>query len=81
MWTRTLNQYLRFGVSGILSVAISEILFYGFKGRLPDLIWTFWSHPLDLPEMSFYVVTSIIGGSIHFLLSKIWVFEAETGAY
>jgi hypothetical protein len=75
MWTHTLRQYLRFGVSGILSVALSEALFYGLKGRLPDFIWTFWSHPFDLPEMSFYVVTSIIGGTLHFLLSKAWVFE------
>jgi len=24
--------------------------------------------------MSFYVLTSVIGGSLHFFLSKVWVF-------
>lgn len=75
MRLRTIREYFRFGVSGILSVAISEALFYGLKGRLPDFIWSFWRYPLDITEMSFYVVTSVIGGSLHFFLSKMWVFE------
>jgi putative flippase GtrA len=74
-FSKFLDQYVKFGISGILGVAVSEALFYGLKGRLPDFIWTFWSHQLDLPEMAFYVLASVIGGSIHFVLSKIWVFE------
>jgi hypothetical protein len=69
----------KFGFSGILGVAISAILFYGFKGRLPVMIWLvgywFWVYPLDVLNLAFYVLTTIIGGIIHFLLSKIWVFQ------
>ena len=72
---RTLLQLLRFGVSGILGIAVSTLLFYGLKGRLPDLFWVFWIYRLDIPEMAFYVLTSIIGGTFHFILSKVWVFE------
>ena len=71
---RTFIELLKFGVSGILGVAISTVLFYGLKGRLPDLLWAFWIYRLDIIEITFYVLTSIIGGTVHFILSKIWVF-------
>lgn len=71
MW-RTFFQLLKFGVSGILGVLVSTLLFYGLKSRLPDL---FWIYRLDVIEMAFYVLTSVIGGSVHFVLSKVWVFE------
>ena len=45
---RTLLQLLRFGVSGILGIAVSTLLFYGLKGRLPDLFWVFWIYRLDI---------------------------------
>ena len=71
LW-RTFFQLLKFGVSGILGVLVSTLLFYGLKSRLPDL---FWIYRLDVIEMAFYVLTSVIGGSVHFVLSKVWVFE------
>ena len=71
----TLIQLLKFGLSGIVGVVVSTTLFYGFKGKLPDFLYTFWMYKLDVVEMGFYELTTIIGGTIHFLLSKIWVFE------
>ena len=70
-----LLQLLKFGVSGILGVAISTILYYGLKGRLPDLFWTVLFYRFNAMEMGFYELTAMIGGSVHFLLSKLWVFE------
>jgi putative flippase GtrA len=72
---RTLVQLLKFGISGILGVVISTVLFYGLKGRLPDLFWTILVYRLDMLEICWYVVTSCIGGTVHFILSKVWVFE------
>jgi len=72
-------QLLKFGVSGILGVAISTFLFYGFRMRLPVIIWLlgFWIYiyPLNVWEMAFYLLTTIIGGTVHFLVSKVWVFK------
>lgn len=70
-----LLQLLKFGVSGILGVAISTGLYYGLKGRLPDLFWTVLFYRFNAVEMGFYELTTIIGGSVHFMLSKLWVFE------
>ena len=70
-----LLQLLKFGISGLLGVAISTILFYGLKGRLPDLFWTVLLYRFNAVEMGFYELTTMIGGTIHFLLSKLWVFE------
>lgn len=70
-----LLQLLKFGISGIVGVAISTILFYGLKGRLPDLFWTVLLYRFNAVEMGFYELTTIIGGSVHFMLSKVWVFE------
>lgn len=72
-------QLLKFGFSGILGVAVSAILFYGFRARMPEIIWMLgfyvWIYPLDVYDVSFYLLTTIIGGSVHFILSKTWVFE------
>lgn len=70
-----LLQLLKFGVSGILGVAISTILYYGLKGRLPDLFWTVLLYRFNAVDLGFYELTAMIGGSVHFLLSKVWVFE------
>jgi hypothetical protein len=76
--TRIFIQLFKFGVSGILGVTISATLFYGFKGQLPIIIWFvgywYWIYPLDVLNMAFYVLTTCIGGSMHFFLSKLWVF-------
>lgn len=72
-------QLLKFGLNGILGVVISTVLFYGFRARLPEIIWLvgfwIWIYPLDIYDMSFYTLTTIIGGSVHFIISKFWVFE------
>jgi hypothetical protein len=73
----TLVQLFKFGVSGTLGVAISTVLFYGLKGRLPDLFWTVLVYRLDMLEISWYLLTSCIGGTVHFILSKVWVFEFD----
>jgi len=70
-----LLQLLKFGVSGILGVAISTILYYGLKGRLPDLFWTVLLYRFNAVDLGFYELTAMIGGSVHFMLSKLWVFE------
>lgn len=70
-----LLQLLKFGISGVVGVAISTVLFYGLKGRLPDLFWTVLFYRFNAVELGFYELTTIIGGSVHFLLSKLWVFE------
>jgi hypothetical protein len=70
-----LFQLLKFGVSGILGVAISTLLFYGLKGRLPDRFWTVLLYRFNAVEVGFYELTTIIGGTVHFMLSKIWVFK------
>jgi hypothetical protein len=72
-------QLLRFGVSGILGVAISTVLFYGFRARLPVIIiglgpWV-WFYSLNVYDMAFYILTTIIGGTVHFMVSKTWVFQ------
>lgn len=76
---RTFLQLLKFGVSGILGVAVSTVLFYGFRERLPEIIWALgfyvWIYPLDVYDVGFYLLTTIIGGSVHFFLSKLWVFS------
>lgn len=73
---RTFIQLFKFGISGIAGVAISTVLFYGFKGRLPELFYVVWLYRFDAPEVMFYILTSVIGGSVHFVLSKLWVFES-----
>jgi putative flippase GtrA len=72
---RVLLQLLKFGVSGILGVAISTILYYDFKGQLPDLFWTVLFYRFNAVDVGFYELTAMIGGTVHFLLSKTWVFE------
>lgn len=70
-----LLQLLKFGISGLLGVAISTVLYYGLKGRLPDLFWTVLLYRFNAVDVGFYELTAMIGGSVHFLLSKLWVFE------
>ena len=72
---KVLLQLLKFGVSGIVSVAVSTALYYYFRGSLPDLVCAYWLCKLDLVDMGFYELTAITGGIIHFALSKIWVFD------
>ncbi len=72
---RTFLQLLKFGVSGILGVAVSTVLFYGFRERLPENIWVLGLYPVDVYDVGFYLLTAIIGGSVHFMLSKVWVFS------
>lgn len=76
---RDFIQLLKFGVSGITGVAVSTILFYGFRMRLPETIWVLgfyvWFYPLNLPDVAFYLATTAIGGTVHFFLSKVWVFQ------
>jgi len=75
MTTKTvLVQALKFGVSGILGALISGSIYYTYHGALPILIKIVRGHPINLVETSFYVVTSIAGGTVHFVLSKVWVF-------
>jgi putative flippase GtrA len=73
---RVLLQLLKFGVSGIVGVAISTILYYDFKGQLPDLFWTVLFYRFNAVDVGFYELTAMIGGSVHFMLSKVWVFES-----
>lgn len=51
------------------------MLYYGLKGQLPDLFWTVFLYRFDYVDVGFYELTTIIGGTVHFLLSKLWVFE------
>lgn len=73
----TLRQALKFGVSGILGAAISATLYYGYRSSLPATFVTVWIFRVNAVELSFYMLTSIIGGSVHFTLSKVWVFIDE----
>jgi hypothetical protein len=73
----TLLQALKFGVSGILGAAISASLYYGYRGSLPAIFVTVWIFQVNAAELSLYMLTAIIGGSVHFTLSKVWVFIDE----
>jgi hypothetical protein len=73
----TLRQAFKFGVSGILGAAISAALYYGYKGSLPAMLVTVWIFQVNAVELSYYMLTSILGGSVHFTLSKVWVFIDE----
>jgi len=73
----TLRQALKFGVSGILGAAISASFYYGYRGSLPTIFVTVWIFQVNAAELSLYMVTSIIGGSVHFTLSKCWIFIDE----
>ncbi len=66
---------MKFGVSGILGVMISAILYYSLRGRLPLHVWNFWFITVgNVFDLGYYVLTTMIGGTVHFLLSKLWVF-------
>ena len=71
-----LVQLLKFGLSGVLGVSISTVLYYGFRTQLPYYGWGFWFvNVTNLYDVAYYVTTTAIGGTVHFLLSKCWVFQ------
>jgi putative flippase GtrA len=73
----TLRQALKFGVSGILGAGISALLYYGYRDNLPRIFVILLGFRVNLADVSFYMLASIVGGSIHFTLSKVWVFIDE----
>ena len=74
-------QLLKFGISGILGVSISTILYYAFRVQLPYYGWGFWIvNVTNLYDVAFYLLTTCIGGTVHFLLSKVWVFDVYESA-
>jgi putative flippase GtrA len=74
----TLRQALKFGVSGILGAAISASLYYGYRSSLPAFFVTVWIFQnVNATELSLYMLASVVGGSVHFALSKVWVFVDE----
>jgi hypothetical protein len=72
-----LRQAFKFGVSGILGAAISACLYYGYRDNLPQLHIIVWTFRLNVVDLGYYMLASIVGGSIHFTLSKVWVFIDE----
>lgn len=77
--TKVLVQLLKFGVSGVIAVSISSFLYYTFKGELPPylIILPYLIGTINAPEVGYYYVTSAIGGTIHFFMTKIWVIKPE----
>ncbi len=75
MGWKTFLQLLKFGFSGIVGVLVSTLLFFAFKSKLPDSFLHVWIYRFDALEVAFYLVTSAIGGTVHFILSKYWVFD------
>jgi hypothetical protein len=77
-WRALLLQLLKFGISGILGVSISAILYYGLRGRLPLQVWNIWFITVgNVFDLGYYLLTTIIGGTVHFALSKVWVFVKQ----
>ncbi|MGA2625654.1 MAG: hypothetical protein ABSF63_01150 [Candidatus Bathyarchaeia archaeon] len=88
-----LVEALKFGASGITGALISGSIYYTYLSRygygylilsthmyhgiLPVLIRVVRGHSINVIDTSFYVLTSIIGGSVHFALSKVWVFHQQ----
>ncbi len=70
-------QALKFGMSGILGALISGTLYYMYHGLVPIAAMVILRHRINLGELSYYVLTSIIGGSAHFALSKVWFFASK----
>lgn len=72
---KILLQLVKFGISGIWAVSISSFLYYGFKGNIPPYLITlpYLIGTVNAPEVGYYFVTSAIGGTIHFFMTKIWV--------
>jgi hypothetical protein len=71
-------QLLKFGLSGILGVTISALLYYNLRTSLPYYGWGFWFvNVTNVYDVAYYVLTTIIGGTVHFALSKAWVFVKE----
>ncbi len=72
---KTFVQLLKFGISGVAGIWVSAVLFYAAQNRLPVLVWTLWAYQFDAANVGFYVFASVVGGTIHFILSKVWVFD------
>lgn len=73
-----LLELLKFGLAGIAGNGVSAILYYGWRGRLPTTFLIFliyhWKYTVNIVEVTYYMITSIAGGFVHFLLSKFYVF-------
>jgi len=69
-----LIEALKFGISGIFGALISGSIYYTYHGAIPILIRIVSGHRINLTETSFYIATSVAGGTVHFTLSKVWVF-------
>jgi putative flippase GtrA len=67
-------EALKFGISGIFGALISGSIYYTYHGAIPILIRIVSGHPINIAETSFYIATSVAGGTVHFTLSKVWVF-------
>lgn len=72
-------QAVKFGMSGILGALISGTLYYMYHGLVPIAMMVILRHRVNVGELSYYVLTSIAGGSVHFALSKVWVFVSKGG--
>ena len=72
----TFFQAIKFGVSGIVGALVSGSIYYMYHGELPLIIRVIHGRPINFMDVSFYVMTSVIGGAVHFTLSKLWVFGA-----
>jgi len=72
-----LYQAIKFGISGIVGALASGSIYYMYHGALPIIIRVIHGHPIDFVDVSFYVMTSMIGGGVHFTLSKTWVFSMD----
>jgi hypothetical protein len=71
-------QLLKFGVSGIIGVLISAVLYYDLRTRLPIFGWGLWFIQVtNVYDVAYYLATTIIGGTVHFTLSKLWVFVKQ----
>ena len=68
-------QAIKFGISGIVGALVSGSIYYMYHGELPIIIRIIHGRPIDFIDVSFYMMTSVIGGAVHFTLSKVWVFS------
>jgi len=73
-----LLELLKFGLAGIAGNCVSAILYYGLRSRLPTTFLIFliyhWKYTINVVEVTYYMITSVAGGFVHFLLSKFYVF-------
>lgn len=77
-------EAIKFGISGIVGALVSGSIYYMYHGALPIIIHIIHGHSINFVDVSFYMITSVIGGAVHFTLSKIWVFgtsQKQPSAY